>query len=193
MAICSMVKMISNPQFAMLSVSNIQSRGHERSEVGVPRCAPVSSAPERHLPRTVIEKLLRSHIWEIITNFKNFQFRIFRNLGIYTTAFDLLVRYGFDFCFVDWVVFQNPGKTRRSWASCARLRQVGRSDHSSLGRDGLSKGEALYETWIQMIEQSLGDGWCWQFACLGIKLDVSSVWYSFPPPLSNIFCGLHCT
>ena len=56
-----------------------KAQGHERSEVGVPRCAPVSSAPERHLPRTV-KKMLRSQIYETTDVCKEPRVP---NLGIY--------------------------------------------------------------------------------------------------------------
>lgn len=97
-----MGKMISNPRFFMLGFFPIfKARGHERSEVGVPRCAPVSSAPERHLPRTV-KKMLRSQISETTDVCKEPRVP---NLGIYIfyILLPLFVRYPFYFCFVTFV------------------------------------------------------------------------------------------
>ena len=68
---------------------------------GVPRCAPVSSAPERHLPRTV-KKMLRSQIYETTDVCKEPRVP---NLGIYIlyiyiTAFVCQVSFLFLLCYI---------------------------------------------------------------------------------------------
>ena len=134
--------MISNPRFSCWVFSNIQSPRTWTLRSGCPKMCPCIKRSWATSSQDCKENAQISNLWDdwCLQGTESSQFRNLYYIYIYycLCLSGILSISALLHLLIAWFFFDF-----RSWASCARLRQVGRGDQSSLGRDGLSKGQAL--------------------------------------------------